>query len=103
MVEHVYEKVLGTNSEAVGAAPPPPPPPSSAGGGAEAEERPEGSSSLAEDRVELLCNDQVRLDGQGDSVIPSGCNNGLRIIYSWARDLLLLFFVGCFCRSFEVK
>ena len=55
VVEHVYEKVLGTNSEAVGAAPPPPP----AAGGAEAEERTEGSSSLAEDRVELLCNDQV--------------------------------------------
>ncbi|KAF0301841.1 WD repeat-containing protein 48 [Amphibalanus amphitrite] len=56
VVEHVYEKVLGTNSEAMGGGPAQPPPPAA---GAEADDRTEGSATLAEDKVELLCNEQV--------------------------------------------
>ena len=100
VVEHVYEKVLSTNSEAMGAGPPAaaPAPPA----GAEAEDRTEGSTTLAEDRVELLCNEQVRRDrygrGCGDaqrSVLVAWYNNGQGIVFSVLRaESMLRMVVG---------
>jgi WD repeat-containing protein 48 len=53
VAEHVYEKVLGAGSDAGSAAGP-----SSPGTERTDPERQE-TGSVAEDRVELLCNDQV--------------------------------------------
>ncbi|XP_037083008.1 LOW QUALITY PROTEIN: WD repeat-containing protein 48-like [Pollicipes pollicipes] len=62
VVEHVFEKVLGASSEgggvAAGGSGGGAAAAAAAAGGAEPAERAE-SASLAEDRVELLCNDQV--------------------------------------------
>lgn len=50
MAEHVYEKMLGSETGSV------------AGAGSPAERYDDNdSASLAEDKVELLCNDQVNI------------------------------------------
>ncbi|KAH3711314.1 hypothetical protein DPMN_070819 [Dreissena polymorpha] len=55
VIEHVYEKVLGQGSDAGSQAP-------SSGGGPSGDKADEGEdiSAIAEEKVELLCNDQVR-------------------------------------------
>ncbi|XP_052250140.1 WD repeat-containing protein 48-like isoform X2 [Dreissena polymorpha] len=54
VIEHVYEKVLGQGSDAGSQAP-------SSGGGPSGDKADEGEdiSAIAEEKVELLCNDQV--------------------------------------------
>ena len=51
VIEHVYEKVLGQGSDAGSQA--------ANGGNQEKSEELEDSSAVAEEKVELLCNDQV--------------------------------------------
>jgi WD repeat-containing protein 48 len=52
VIEHVYEKVLGQGSDAGSQA--------ANGGNQEKSEELEDSSAIAEEKVELLCNEQVR-------------------------------------------
>ena len=53
VIEHVYEKVLGQGSE-TGSQ-------SGNGGDNKTEKEKSSDSALTEDKVELLCNDQVKL------------------------------------------
>ena len=62
VIEHVYEKVICNGSEAGSSAAGSPTGGGSGGGGGDREHHQqagEDSGSLAEERVELLCNDQV--------------------------------------------
>lgn len=52
VIEHVYEKVLGQGSDAGSQA--------ANSGNQEKSEDMEDSSAIAEEKVELLCNDQVQ-------------------------------------------